>query len=176
MPFLSSALFWGIVLILVGLSVILRKVLDIRIPVFQIIFGVMLIYLGVKVMTGRIPGPTEPDTVIFSERTIKPEENIEKEYSIIFGKGIIDLRNILVSTDKRSVIVHTIFGSSEIYLPADLSVEVRSSSAFGEAKLPEGSSVFFGERTWKSKSAQQSEPILLIKQNVVFGSSKIIIP
>ena len=51
MSFLSTAAFWGVIIVLIGLSIILREVFHVNIPFVRIIFGVLLIYWGVKIIS-----------------------------------------------------------------------------------------------------------------------------
>mgnify|MGYP003990967287 FL=1 len=53
MPFLFSGLFWGVMLVLFGASMILRAVFNLDIPIFRIIFALVIIYFGVKLLLGR---------------------------------------------------------------------------------------------------------------------------
>ncbi len=48
MGFLFSDIFWGIVLILTGVSIILQLVFKINIPVFPIVIAFLLIYAGIR--------------------------------------------------------------------------------------------------------------------------------
>jgi hypothetical protein len=47
---LMSGVFWGSVLILLGLSVIIEHVFHINIPVFKMVFACLLIYLGIRLL------------------------------------------------------------------------------------------------------------------------------
>ncbi len=52
MSFLTSGLFWGFILVLLGLSIIVRILFNIDVPVFKVVFGLILIYLGFQVLFG----------------------------------------------------------------------------------------------------------------------------
>ena len=48
MCFLFGGVFWGIVLVLLGLSIIVRIVFNIHFPFFRILFALIIIYFGLK--------------------------------------------------------------------------------------------------------------------------------
>jgi predicted membrane protein len=50
---MSVSLFWGLVLILIGLSLIIKIVFNIDFPIFKILFAFLFIYIGIKVLVGR---------------------------------------------------------------------------------------------------------------------------
>ena len=91
MNFIWSGLFWGVLLVLIGISVIVKTVLKIDVPIFKIVFALVLIYFGLKLLFGT--SHKTKDTIIFnnSKMTISAKSD---EYNVIFGSGEIDLRNI----------------------------------------------------------------------------------
>ena len=47
MDFFFGGLFWGVLLILIGIGIILKVFFDINIPIFRTALALLLIYLGV---------------------------------------------------------------------------------------------------------------------------------
>ncbi|MFC1887332.1 hypothetical protein ACFLYK_00830 [Candidatus Cloacimonadota bacterium] len=164
--FIWSGLFWGIILVLFGLSVILKSVLNIDIPIFKIVFALILIYLGIKMLTG--PSHKSKDTVIFDKGRINI--NLAKdEYNVVFGSGIIDLRDLKDLPKNMSKEINIVFGSGRIYLPENIPVKLKVDTVFGESRLPDGKTEFFGEYRYQ-KGENFTDDTLFLEINVVFGS------
>lgn len=172
MGFLSSGLFWGVVIVLIGLSVILNVVLGVKIPLFRIVFGLLLIYWGVSLLAGSRFGSRAGDTAVFSDTQMKPAA-AAKEYNILFGRGEIDLSGVKLEPGRNRTEVNTIFGSSVIRLDPATPVRLRVSSAFGSARTPDGNTAAFGDYTWTSPEFSPESTHLDIKVDVVFGSADI---
>jgi hypothetical protein len=51
---------------------------------------------------------------------------------------------------------------------------VEVSSAFAEARRPDGSDLGFGDHVYRSKNLDESKPHLLVKADVVFGKIEIV--
>jgi hypothetical protein len=52
MSLVSSGLFWGIVILLIGLSIILREIFDVHFPFIRVLFGALLNWRGVHMIAG----------------------------------------------------------------------------------------------------------------------------
>lgn len=169
MNFIWSGVFWGVVLVLLGFSVILKSVLNIDIPVIKIVFALILIYLGIRLLAG----PSLKNKGLFFFDRSKIKVNIEKdEYNVIFGSGEIDLRDLaeLKHNSKREI--NIIFGSGRVILPENIPVEIKTDTVFGESKFPDGKTDFFGEYHY-SKNSELEGNVLLLEINVVFGSIRV---
>jgi len=171
MNFIWSGLFWGVILVLFGVSVILKSVLKIDIPIFKIVFAFFLIYFGVKLLLGT--SAKNKDTVFFNK--FKMEANSSKdEYNVIFGSGGIDLREITPQEGKINKEINIVFGSGSIYLPSDVPVVVKIETVFGESRYPDGKTVFFGDHLYQNNVQSDSNIAIFLEVNVVFGSVEII--
>ena len=171
MDFLFSGVFWGVVLIILGLSVIVNMVFHIHIPVFRILFALLIIYVGLKVLTGGGFHPFKPDknTIMFGETTVK--ELLLKEYNVIFGKGNFDLSK--ASPSETTAELNTIFGASEVMIPSAFPVKIVVDSVFAGAQLPDGGTVSFGSSTYKTPGYDESKPHLSLKASVIFGGLQV---
>ena len=126
---MSSSIFWGIILILIGLSLILKVVFHVDFPFFKFLFAFFLIYLGIRIFIGKdfrlFSDAGDEQTVIFSQRTITRVES-GKEYNVIFGNGIYDLRNFEYSQDEEvSIKMNTVFGNSEVLIGDSIPLEIK---------------------------------------------------
>ena len=100
-------------------------------------------------------------------------ENSKDEYSIIFGKGTIDLSNVDLGNGNVKVNINTIFGHGLIKINPEIPMIIDIDSAFASAKLPDKTITSFGSYTYKTKSFAEEKPYLKIKIDVVFGAVDI---
>jgi len=169
MGFLFSGVFWGIIVVLLGLSIILNVVAGVKIPFFRIFFGLLLIYWGVSLLIGARFGRS--GTAVFSDASIKATSAGKQD--VIFGRAVIDLSGIVLKEGVNRYEVNTVFGASVIKLDPAMPVKVVASSAFAGVKLPDGGNVAFGESTWRSPNLKEDSTYLLVKTDVVFGGTEV---
>ncbi len=170
MSFLFSGVFWGIIVVLLGLSIILNVVTGVRIPFFRIFFGLLLIYWGVSLLAGARFGRS--GTAVFSDSEVRATSAGKQD--VIFGRAVIDLSGIVLKEGVNHYEVNTIFGASVIKLDPAMPVKVVASSAFGGVKMPDGGNVAFGESTWRSANLKEDSVYLLVKTAVVFGGTEVV--
>lgn len=174
---MSASLFWGILLILVGLSLILKIVFNIEFSIFRVIIAFLLIYFGIKIFIGKdfslFPESDKEDQVVFSEKTIKKIEN-GKEYNAIFGGAKFDLREM---TFPDSVVTHikinTIFGGTQVIVNHDVPIHINSNTVFAGTKMPDGNSSAFGSLDFENDTAKKGKAKLVIETNTIFGGLHI---
>jgi predicted membrane protein len=172
MSFLSSGIFWGAVLVLFGISVLLKAVFHIDIPVFRILVGLIIIYFGLKVLTGW-HGFSSVNSAVFSDCSIAPGD-IKGDYSVVFAKGTMDLSNADIKNKSVTVRVHTVFGDTTIYVDKNMPVKVQAEAVFSGVKMADGNLVSIGDLTYLSLSYKEGGNCLIIKSDTVFGSLKIV--
>ncbi len=171
--FLFSEIFWGLLLIVLGVSAVLRS-FNINIPFFRVVLAFVLIYLGISMLLG---GPfvrtVDDSTVIFGELRRSGSELTENEFTVIFGSGELDLRDLdLEQTD--FIEMNIVFGSGKLIIGREQLAEVRVSSAFGNALLPDRTSITFGDYTYLSPDLDRGDrPSLLVEGSVVFGRLEV---
>ncbi len=167
---LFNAIFWGLVLVIAGILLILNFLFKLNIPVFKILVGLVLIYIGVYIILGfkgwRVESYNDGKTAVFSDMSIKPEK-VENEYNIIFSKGEIDLSGMTNADIGKHIDISAIFGSASVKLPADLPVKVRGSAVFGSITLPDKQSLGFGDVNYNSSEGSEA---VYIEASAVFGN------
>lgn len=170
----SSAIFWGSIIILFGLSILIKEIFGINIPIFKILIGLFFIFLGIKFIVGGFNfGKSEKDgQIIFSEGKTYYNEN-ERDYNIIFGRGEIDLTNLPKPDGIEKIEVNVVFGNGVLFLNKETSYSVKSSAAFGSVSDNQNKSSAFGESSSYSSNFD-SENYYLIESNAVFGNLKIV--
>jgi hypothetical protein len=179
MGFLFNQVFWGVLLILMGIAVIIKVVFQVNIPLGRLFFAFILIYIGIWFLMGGKWGwqsKVDGNTVIFSESLINVTQPNGQEYNCIFGKGIFDLTGVILNQEGITRLkVNTIFGSGVIKLNPDIPAKIVFDSPFASVQLPNGNNITFGSNyTYATRSYQENKGYLLMKADVVFGSLEII--
>jgi predicted membrane protein len=173
---MGAGLFWGALLLLLGIALIIKVVFNVDFPVFKVIIGVFFIFIGLKVLFGRVlipEGKIGPEETIFSERVYNAPES-GKEYSVIFGKGVYDFTNVDLSKGDVKVVVNTVFGGSEIRILRDMPVRIEADAVFAGAELPDGNTAVFGSTVYESDTFSRDTSALYIKSSTVFGGTQVL--
>ncbi len=169
---MGTGIFWGIILIIIGLSLIIKIVFNIDFPIFKLLIAFFFIYLGIRILIGPSFKPLksgDPYNVIFGERVITKVENM-REYNVVFGKAIFDLRNYVPDSNVVDIKINTVFGTSEVLLNDSISSKIEANAVFAHADLPNGNSASFGYTSFFKDSTNQSNELIIIHADVVFGS------
>ena len=66
---LIDGIFWGVLLIVVGVWFLVRRYVPVHIPVVRVIIAVLFVYIGVRVLV-RGPVVHDRNTVVFSDSTV----------------------------------------------------------------------------------------------------------
>lgn len=168
MSLMNPSLIWGTILILFGLSFILKSVFQITVPLVRPFFGGVLIYLGLSIMMDPFNESPDKKSVIFGRTNIVGSPMI-KTYNVTFGSGVIDLSQLTFS-EPTQITVSTVMGSSAVLLP-DVPTKVRVNAIFARAGLPDETLVSFGRNVYKTDD--EAEPKLLLQVNVILGNVDI---
>lgn len=168
-------MFWGILLVALGVLLIVQHVFGINIPVFKILFGLALIYFGLKLIFGsfghsfkRVKTET---TAVFTEATlVYPSTNGEKDYNAIFGNASLDLSQVVVQDKDVRLEANAVFGNLKILLPKNQPYVVKSTTVFGKVNFDGANKIYFGEYQTQNVHAQNAPFHLSIEANSVFGS------
>jgi predicted membrane protein len=172
---MGAGVFWGALLILIGLALIIRFVFNVDFPVFKVLFALFFIYIGLRILFGSFGlfrFETGPNDVLFTEKGFyQPEPN--KEYNVVFGKGNFDFTHIDLSQGSVNVKIGTVFGASEIRIARDMPVKIVTDAVFAGAQLPDGNTAVFGSSTYQSATFNPDSNHLKIKLDVVFGGAEV---
>jgi hypothetical protein len=165
---LVDGIFWGALLIILGVWFIVRRSVPVHIPVIRIIVAVLFVYVGVRILV-RGPERTDRNTAVFSESTMSYSPARGREYNLIFSSGTVDLSEAAPSGASIYAEVNVIFGSGTLRVNRARPVRVNMSSAFGTVESPNGRSVAFGDMVYTSPSYREGAPALEIHATAVFG-------
>ncbi|MGZ5245382.1 MAG: YitT family protein [Bacteroidia bacterium] len=166
MSFIFSGTFIGLLIILFGISIVLKEVFHISFPVFRILFGLLIIYFGVRMIAGGFYKTGNTQTFGNSRTEYHPNQ---REYNIIFGNGIVDLSTMANVAGNRNIEVNVVFGNGILKINENVPTMIELSTAFGQAGTPERSANGFGETIYTTPGFDQSQPHLFIKASAVFG-------
>ena len=168
--------FWGLLLIIIGILLVIKLLFNIQFPVFRVVIAILFIYLGLRILIGHqgfswnMKNGSE-NSAAFTEQTFhyNPEQN---NYSCAFGSCSLDLSDISV-TENKIIEISAVFGEFRLKINKDANYAIFSNTAFGNTLSPDNSSYGFGQRTYYSPNYKPELPHLTIKTNVAFGSIKI---
>ncbi len=172
MSFAPSAIFWGVLIILFGLSIILREVFHINFPFFRVIIGILLIFWGIRVITGSSWKNRNSKSAMFSSADVA-FDNSQKEYNIIFGRGNIDLFRSEKPDKTQKIEVNVVFGNGTLILNDSIPAQVEMNAVFGSVRSDTDKSGGFGSSVYSTSAFKQNEPYYKIEANAVFGSLNI---
>lgn len=172
---MGAGVFWGALLILIGLALIIRFVFNIDFPVFKVLFAMLFIYIGLRILFGSFGFfrfETGPNDVFFAEREFyDPQDN--KEYNVVFGQGNFDFTNVDLSQGTVNIKIGTVFGAAKVKINRDMPVKIIADAVFSGAELPDGSTAVFGTSSYQSETFNPDSNHLKIKLDVVFGGVEV---
>ncbi|MDD3564030.1 MAG: hypothetical protein PHR32_10210 [Candidatus Cloacimonetes bacterium] len=161
MNFFFGNIFWGILLVLWGASLILRT-FNINMPMHKIFLAVIIIMFGVKLLIGTSNKVVKGDR---SQGRSYIRSNKSGDYNMIFSSGKFDLTDL--EEDARDIEINVVFGSAEVVLPNHLTFDIEPTTVFGATVLPERSQYGFGDSHFKAGDGQGRA--IHIESNTVFG-------
>jgi hypothetical protein len=166
MPALIDGIFWGILLIAVGVWFILRRFFPFHLPVIRLIIAVVFVYLGVRVL---VRGPLADHHGPFFEYHQRYTAGWDRDYNVIFSNGDVDLSDVALGASSVRTQVNVVFGSGVLRINPSLPVRIDMSAAFGTVEAPDGRSVSFGDTVYTSASYRDGAPALVVRAVAVFG-------
>lgn len=173
---MGAGLFWGLILILIGIGIVIRVVFNIDFPVIKFLVAFFFIFIGIKILVGNFDfrrGNMNENTTIFGESKVVGIEGDHKEYNVIFGSSVIDLRDIDLSEGSKEIEINTVFGGTVLKIDDKTPVKIKAEAVFGNAELPNGNTATFGTNRYESESFSKDSSYLYVKVDVVFGSLKV---
>jgi membrane protein implicated in regulation of membrane protease activity len=172
---MAPGLFWGVLLVLIGLAVIFRVLFNVNI--FGVLFAIFLIFIGVSLLVGRpwmFRGHSDEKNTMFDDRTVTEQPKDSEEYNVIFGRSVYDFRNITFPDNEPIRIkVNTIFGNSVIRINRNTPVKIKSDAVFAGATMPDGNTVAFGSIQYATDTFGVALNQLIIDAPVIFGALQV---
>ncbi len=173
MNFLFREAYWASLLILAGVLLIVRNVFKLDLPVIGIIFPIIIISWGVSILLGPKGNADNDSTLLFHNGSVTGVDG-NSSYNVIFGKGTYDLRNIKVGDKNTRVDIDAIFSSAFVRINPNIPMKIIVSAVFASGKLPDGSVISFGDRTYTTRSYNADSAYVEVYADVFFGDLRII--
>ena len=169
MKFIFTSIFFGSLLILWGLSLVIEALFGISFPIIKIAFALMLIYAGIIIIQGLYPNEMQK-TIFFShEKT----STLKKDYKVVLGAGIIDLSLITLSqTEPTYVNVYTLLGNTVIKINPEIPTIVHSTSILSAVHFPDKTMVSFGTYSFEN-NLNKATPRLIIDTTTALGALEV---
>ncbi len=170
--FLFHEVFWGVFLIILGISMVIKVLFHLNIPLFRVALAFLLIYAGISALMGGFAAKPQPaNDIFFNDSRIHVVEP-QAKYNIFFGKGTIDLSD--ANLTDTPIEINTIFGAGIIKINPNLPVKVNLDAAFAGARTPDGNTISFGNYSYHSPKYKAGERHLEINAHVVFGGLELV--
>lgn len=175
---MSFPLFLGLLVVLVGLSIVLEAIFKTHVPLLRSALALLLVVLGVRMLIGAwSPRPVEASTtgsaVMSNVRYVPTSPAEQLKYDIIFGRGTIDLTQLPKPERPMTVEVNAIFSNATVTIDPSWPVWVEGSSAFAQVRMPDQSSAVFGTALYRTGDGN-SQPLIRLRVNAVFGSCSVL--
>jgi hypothetical protein len=173
---MGAAIFWGSILIIIGIALLIKVVFNVDFPIFKILVAFFFFFVGIRILLGSFGVfnfHTGPNDVFFGEREYSaPYEH--SEYNVVFSKGVFDFRDVDLSNGTQNYKISTVFGGSQIRIVDTMPVRINADAVFAGAELPDGNTAVFGNSSYTSKSYNPDSAHLFIKVDVVFGGVQVL--
>jgi len=167
----STGVFWGIIIILFGINILLKTIFNINIPFFRILVGILIILFGISFILGS-KASIKNHTSVFNSVKFDTSE-IKSNYETIFGNSIIDLSKLSdVNELKKTIKINNVFSNTIIYVSPEINLNIKGSSVFGMISFPDLNNIYFGSTS--KIIDKNSDNILNIDIDNVFGRVSIL--
>lgn len=168
---MSSGFFWGLLLVLLGLSIISKTIFGFTIPFIRIIFAVYLLYIGFMLLLGAMGYNTNVFYPFSCNKSkVKHISHNKTSYSVVFSEGTIDLSDIVITQQPTTIEISTVFGRSTLLLNPTIPTQLSVNNVFSHSILPDETEfAAMGEKTI-AFGPQNQTPALIIKANIVFSN------
>ncbi|MBI2774786.1 hypothetical protein HYX58_02165 [Candidatus Dependentiae bacterium] len=167
---LTSELLWGTLLIIFGISVLLKALLGIDLPIIRILFGGLLIYLGFSIISTFKTNEINPSATWFSSSTISHQSK-EKNYRIGFSSLTIDLRAFDPEIP-HTIIIDSFCSSIKVITNPLIPTNVKINATFASYKLPNNDAISCGNTVYSTHEST-IRPIIDMQINLITSSLEI---
>jgi hypothetical protein len=162
-----GTLFWGTLLILIGLQLLVSAIFGIDLPVLRLAFGVWIVYLGISLLYGIMPWRT----YLYhwsTNSTHKTQTEDSSSHSVVFGTQHLNFSDLdfTVQTEKTT---NTVFGTTYITLDPTVPTSINASAIFGTVIFPNNRQVASGSESYNNYS-NSDVSVLILNVNAVFGT------
>jgi len=162
MDWTASRLFWGLIVILIGVMIVVQVVFKIHFPIWRLLFGAVLIFWGIRVLSGKAwDRKGNSSEGVFSEGVYEAKNLDVRKFEYVFSSQTVDLRHVAFPPESQ-IQVEAVFASVTVLLPPDVRLEVDQEAVFASIDSR-------GVRTAVSPDA----PKVRLKAEAVFANIEI---
>ena len=192
----NSGMFWGFILILIGVLFLFQNfnMLDIG-DIISTFWPLVLVAIGLKILYDRKSHNDEDFKTVKDTVGSKTEDNISSDsisrnnvfgdliinikskkfsggsVSNVFGDVRIDLSNAEVTENNCKLYVNGVFGSIYIKLPSGVQAKIKANSVAGEMSIKdETHDGLFGNIKKEDAGYAETAKHIYISSSIVFGS------
>lgn len=171
-------MFWGLIFIVLGIALMVNHVLGSQLPIFKIFFGCLLIYWGLKVLTGAFgftiigeKRATHHEAILSKSNFVySPDKN---KFATIMGTSNLDLTAI-DPQQTSEVKIDVVMGESTVRIKKGFPLFIAVDSVMSQVDLPDKNSVLVGSYVYKTENFLENQPALKIDLDIVMGKLKIL--
>ncbi|MBI4978209.1 MAG: hypothetical protein HZC28_12055 [Spirochaetes bacterium] len=176
------SLFFGMLLIVGGILVIIKNFTHIRIPIFSVLFALFLIWLGVCLLVkpkdsvfARTITADRVSATLHNERIDMNGKDItNKAYDVSFGQLIVDMKNATVAKGSTAVTMSVSFGNLEVYIDKAKPLKITGSVSFGNLDIFEKqTSGLDGSIVYETPSYKDAKNKIEMRVDCSFGNVRI---
>lgn len=174
-------MFWAVLFISVGVILLIQTVFKIELPVMRILFGIFLIYIGVKVIAGsfghrmhyfRIDKISSDTESIFTQNNMKvKKENgeINRKFSTVFGSSNLDLRGLSAEELSQEIKIDNAFGQTTVITDVGTPIKAHVDTGFASVIIRGQKINSFGEADFQTSDFSSDKPALKLDIDAAFG-------
>jgi hypothetical protein len=169
---LSDDAFWGLVLVIFGISFLLKYVLHIQFPLLRLLLSTFLIYIGIALLI------TTPKSCISKNSGLSVNSGLifsqnNQKISVAFTRCVIDARN-LDETQGNEFKIDIFCGDCILRVNKGQRVKIIADSFFGDLSLPNNKFPQNSNYTYLSSGLIENESFKIITVDNTFGHLTIL--
>lgn len=134
MDFFFGNIFWGVMIILFGVSIFLKG-FNINLPLMKVFFAIVIIMFGVRMLIGGGKPKVRYSSHRYKKANTVVYSRDNQEYTMVFASGDIDLSDL--KADSKNLEITVVFGSANVILPSDLRFDIQTTAVLGGIVLPQ---------------------------------------
>jgi hypothetical protein len=180
MEIIFARIWWGVIIILSALFLIITGILKANFPFFRIVMAAFIIYVGIRLIGGSytskntIDGADKETTVFAYHSVFSSSIESGEKFNVIFGKQIIDLHDIDPPPPKNIELeINAVFSRQKIRISPSQNIRIDLSSAISLTEFPNGNSIALGEYIYNPAHYDPDSNSINIKVNAAFSSLTI---
>ena len=174
-------MFWAILFIAVGVILLIQTVFNIELPIVRILIGLLLIYMGFKMITkpsspgiislkvNKISSDTE---TIFTQNEMKAKTSdgsTHRKFSTVFGSSNLDLRGLTPEDLAQEIKIENAFGRTLVKTDNTIPIKANVDTGFASVSIRGQKTGNFGDSLLQTTDYSSDKPAYKLNINAAFG-------